>query len=559
MAKDKTLKKNSFVEGTLIATLSIVMVKIMGMLYVIPFYGMINTDAKSLYGIAYSIYSIFLDISSAGLPIAMSKIIKEYDTLGKIEAKERAYNIGRTIIMSIALVVFTILFLFAPQIAHLLVGNNTSGNSYATIAMAIRCVSVSLLVVPFLSVTKGYLQGHNIIGVSSASQVIEQIVRILIILTGSYFVIHVLHLSHTTAVCVAVTGAFFGALAALGYIVVKLRKHKKEQQTKITKKDTDITNKEIVKKIFSYAIPFIIIDTMFSLYSFVDMFLVLRTMGFLGFTGSQAQTISTYISTQSTKISIIISSLAMGMTTSLIPTIVSAYTLKNYEEVNNKLNQAIQMIIMISLPMAVGLSLLCKPMWSIFYSIENPFGYHILSIGVFTALMANLFMITSSTLQSLNKFKLVYKSSIFGLLTNMILDVPLMYLYSKIGIPAYMGAPTASIIGYSVSSLYTLYHLKKEHSLTYRDTRKVISKLIMPTIIMIVSVVLVELVFTKVIHIDYANKLMCIVEVGCVTLVGAIAYLSILLKNGTIKHVLGAQQYNKILRKISFGKLGHES
>ena len=110
MAKDKALRKNSFVEGTILATLSIFIVKIMGMLYVIPFYSMLDTDARSLYGISYSIYSIFLDISSAGLPIAISKIIKEYDTLGKIEAKERAYNIGRTIIMSIALGVFTILF-----------------------------------------------------------------------------------------------------------------------------------------------------------------------------------------------------------------------------------------------------------------------------------------------------------------------------------------------------------------------------------------------------------------------------------------------------------------
>ncbi len=555
MAKDKTLRKNSFVEGTLIATLSIVMVKIMGMLYVIPFYGMINTDAKSLYGIAYSIYSIFLDISSAGLPIAMSKIIKEYDTLGKIEAKERAYNIGRTIIMSIALVVFTILFLFAPQIAHVLVGNNTSGNSYATIAMAIRCVSFSLLVVPFLSVTKGYLQGHNIIGVSSASQVIEQIVRILIILTGSYFVIHVLHLSHTIAVCVAVTGAFFGAVAALAYIVVKLRKHKKEQQAKIKEKDTDITNKEIVKKIFSYAIPFIIIDTMFSMYAFVDMFLVLRTMGFLGFTGSQAQTISTYISTQSTKISIIISSLAMGMTTSLIPTIVSAFTLKNFEEVNNKLNQALQMIIMISLPMSVGLSLLCKPMWSIFYSIENPFGYHILSIGVFTALMCNLFMITSSTLQSLNKFKLVYKSSILGLLTNMLLDVPMMLLYNKIGIPPYLGASTASLIGYGTSTLYALYHLKKEHALSYGSTFNVIKQLIIPTISMVAIVILTKLVFTNFIFNSYDNKMMCIVEIACVSILGALTYLFILFKTGTLERVFGKENLNKILRKITFNKV----
>ena len=554
MSKDKTLKKNSFVEGTIIATLSIFIVKIMGMLYVIPFYGMLGTDAKSLYGIAYSVYSIFLDISSAGLPIAISKIIKEYDTLGKIEAKERAYTIGRNIIFTIAITVFLILFIFAPQIAHTLVGNNDSGNSFSTIALAIRCVSISLLVVPFLSVTKGYLQGHNIIGVSSISQVIEQIIRILIILAGCYITIYILGYSETIAVCVAVTGAFFGAVAALAYILIKLRSHKKEQQAKIKKKDSDISNKEIVKKIFSYAIPFIIIDTMFSLYSFVDMFLVLRTMGYLGYTGSQTQTISTYISTQAPKISVVISSIAMGMTTSLIPTIVSAYTLKNYKEVNNKLNQALQMIILISLPMAVGLSLLSKQVWSVFYGIDNPFGYRILSISVFVAFLGNVFMITSSTLQSLNKFKLVYKSSILGLIANMTLDVPFMILYSKIGIPAYLGASTASIIGYGLSSLYALYHLKKEHNLSYGSTITLIKKLILPTILMILSVIVVEFLFTHFIFHDLDRKLLCIVEIAITALIGASIYLGILLKTGTLRQVFGEELYQKLTRKLPFLK-----
>ncbi len=555
MTKDKTLKKNSFVEGTIIATLSIFIVKIMGMLYVIPFYGMLGTDARSLYGITYSIYSIFLDISSAGLPIAISKIIKEYDTLGKIEAKERAYHIGRNIIMSIAIVVFLILFIFAPQIAHVLVGNNDSGNSYATIALGVRCVSISLLVVPFLSVTKGYLQGHNIIGVSSVSQVLEQFVRIFIILAGCYVTIYVLKLSQTIAVCVAVTGAFFGAIAALSYILLKLRSHKKEQQEKIKERDNEISNKEIVKKIISYAIPFIITDTMFSLYAFVDMFLVLRTMGYIGYTGSQTQTISTYISTQATKISVIISSVAMGMTTSLIPTIVSAYTLKNYKEVNNKLNQALQMIILISLPMAVGLSLLSKQVWSVFYGIDNDFGYRILSIAVFVSFLGNLFMITSSTLQALNKFKLVYKSSILGLLMNMCLDVPLMLLYHKIGIPAYLGASTASIIGYGTSTLYTLHHLKKEYSLSYHETGVVIKKLILPTIIMILSILGLKMIFNNFISSNLDNIIICIIEIAVIAIVGASLYLGILFKNGTLEKVFGKENLNRILRKITFNKI----
>ena len=88
------MKKSSFVEGTFIATLAIIIVKIMGMLYVIPFYAVIGIEGSALYAYAYNIYNIFLDISTIGLPIAMSKITNEYNTLKMLDAKARAYKIA---------------------------------------------------------------------------------------------------------------------------------------------------------------------------------------------------------------------------------------------------------------------------------------------------------------------------------------------------------------------------------------------------------------------------------------------------------------------------------
>ena len=82
------LKKNTFIQGAFIATLGIVISKILGIIYVIPFYAIIGDQGGALYGYAYNIYSIFLGISQAGLPLAMSKLISEYNTLGYYETKE---------------------------------------------------------------------------------------------------------------------------------------------------------------------------------------------------------------------------------------------------------------------------------------------------------------------------------------------------------------------------------------------------------------------------------------------------------------------------------------
>lgn len=537
------MKKSSFIEGTLIATIAIFIVKILGMIYVIPFYAMVGIQGSALYAYAYNIYNIFLDISTAGLPIALSKIIKEYDTLGKLDAKQRAFKISKQIIGIAVIAIFIILFIFAPTIGNILVGELSGGNTIEDVAFVIRCVSVSILIVPFLSVSKGYLQGHNIINISSISQVIEQVIRIVIILGGCYIAINILDLNIPHTIGIALSGAFIGALISYLYILIKMKKNKKDFG-EIKEKDA-ITNKEIGKKIISYAIPFIIINAIFSLYNFVDMIIVLKTMHYLDYAALDVEFISTSISTWAPKISIIISSVAMGMTTSLIPTIVKEFTLNNYKEVSNKLNQALKLLITIALPMTVGLSLLSKPMWSVFYELQNNMGYQILAISVFVAFLASIYMIVSSTLQSLNKFKLVYKCAILGIGINMLLDAPLMILFSKIHIPPYLGASVSSIIGYSISSLYALFKLYKKHNLNYTDTFNTIKKLIIPIMAMIITVSISKII----IPIDYDNKISCIIYIGINSIIGALVYGIILIKQGTFKSVIGSNLYKKILNR----------
>lgn len=544
------MKKSSFVEGTFIATLAIFLTKIMGMLYVIPFYALIGVQGSALYAYAYNIYVIFLDISSAGLPIAISKIINEYNTLGMMDAKKRAFSIGKKITGFLAITIFVLLMLFAPQIAKLLLGDLSGGNTIEDVALAIRCVSFAILVVPFLSVTKGYLQGHKVINVSSFSQVIEQVVRIGVLLGGSYLVLRIFNGTVTTAVCVSVFAAFLGSLVAYIYIKIKMNKSGEELGLGEVSTKDDVSNKEIGKKIFSYAIPFIIINIVSSCYNFVDMTLLLRSMNYLKLDASSVEFVTSAVTTWAPKINMIVTSVAMGMSTSFIPTMVTAYTLKNWKEVNNKFNQALQILIFVSLPMTIGLSLLSTAVWSIFYGF-NQAGAYVLALNVFTGLFINIYMITSSALQGLNKFKTVYLSTIVGFVTNAILDVPIILLYSKIGVPPYLGAVTASIIGYILSIVIALISLKKECKIKYDDTFKLIIKMMVPTILMI----LIVLVLGFIVPVNYDSRLSCIIFVAINAICGALVYAVVSFKMGIIEKVLGKEMTNKILKKLTFGKV----
>lgn len=543
------VKKSGFLEGTIIATLAIVITKIMGMLYVIPFYAMVGNKGSALYAYAYNIYIIFLDISSAGLPIAISKIIKEYNTLKMYDAKIRAYKIGKKIITFLSIAIFLILFIFAKTISSLILGDLSGGNTIEDVTFVIRAVSFAILVIPYLSISKGFLQGHNIINISSISQVLEQIARIVIILLGSYLALNIFHLSLRTTIGIAVFGACGGGIIAILYILSKMRKNKEELGFCSKFKKDKITDKEIAKKIITYATPFIIIAIAASINNFMDMVMILRTLENMGLKTSTIEFATTAITTWSAKISMIVNSVALGMTTSLIPTIVEAYTLKKWDEVNKKVNKALQFILIICVPMCVGLSLLSKSVWTVFYGSNN-IGSMIFSLHIFVSLFFNLFTITSSTLQALNKFKTVYKSTITGFITNMFLNVPLMYLFKYLGLAPYLGAIIATSIGYIVAFTIALQSLKKDHHLNYNDTIKTFGKILLPTIVMIIVVFLIKIIIplptTKITHILY---------IGFVSLIGGVTYLGISYKMGLLEHIFGNIYLNKIIKKLTFCKI----
>lgn len=543
------MKKNSFVEGTFIATFAILLVKILGVLYVIPFYRIIGENGGALYSYAYNVYSLFLNISTAGIPIAISKIISEYNTLEMYEAKEKAYKIGRNFILIISVIAFFSLFIFAEEFASLILGEITGGNTLKDVGFVIKSVSFCLLIIPFLSVSKGYLQGHKYITPSSISQVIEQIVRIAVILMGSYIVINILNKSVTLGVGISVFGAFVGGLAAFIYIKLKIHKNKSEFKTKNVSPKEKVTNKEIIKKIAYYAVPLIIVSVATDIYSLTDMSLVVRASYSLGYTAQESETIASIIATWCPKICMIINAVAIGMSTSLIPHMVSSFTKKDIKSSNEKFNQAISIIIVTTLPLAIGLSFLSTPVYTLFYG-SSTYGSLILKYTAFSAFFASIYLVISMSLQSLNKFKVVYLSSISGFITNALLDIPLMYLFHKLGFHAFYGAIAATILGYVVSYTISTIRLKKELNFNYKEIRKNIVSSLIPSFSLIAVLLITNIFLSLNTNGILNNLIICLIYA---TLGGA-TYIIVSYKVGLLTRVLGKDYMEKILTKLKIKK-----
>lgn len=537
------MKKNSFINGALIATAAIVITKILGIVYVIPFYAIIGESNIALYGYAYTIYNLFLSLSTVGIPPAMSKLISEYNTLGFYHTKERAYKLGKYLLIGLGVILFIIMFFGAPFIAYQIMGNNTGGNSKESITFVIRVISTAILVVPFLSVTKGYLQGHKFIAPSSYSQVIEQVVRITVILIGSYLCVRVFNVGVTKAIGVAVFGATVGALVALIYLLVKIRKNKKDIIVNEPQKPEEkgVTNKAIIKKLLIYSVPFISFGLALSVYDYIDMTTIIGSLTNLGFKTTDAESILGVINTTGNKLNSVVLSISTGLMTSLVPNITASFVKGDKKDVKNKVQQSFLMLLYVTLPMAVGLSILSKPVFYAFYGASN-WGPKVFCFTIFIALFRCVFTTSISIAQSLNKFKNVFLSIIAGILVKLVLQVPLMNLFSRLGIYPFYGSTLATLLGLSTSFITNLIVINKTVKLDIKAYFKKMFKFLYPLVIMIILL----LVMTKFIPLTVTSRANAIILILIYGGVGALVYFTLTILNGTFKNVFGSRLINKL-------------
>ncbi len=550
MKKDKTLKKNGFLTGAFIATFCIVLTKILGIVYVIPFHAIIGEQGGALYGYAYTIYLLFMSLSSAGIPLAISKIVSEYQTLGYYNAKKRAFIIGKKIALLLGFVCFIILLLFAPMIAQAVLGDLTGGNTIEDVTFVIRIIGTAILVVPVLSIYRGYFEGHRFMQIPSFSQIVEQLVRVFIIVLGSFMALKVFKLSLTSAVGVAVFGATAGAIVAYLYLVFKKNKNKSKFNEKIRSvNEPIITNKQIFKKIVIYALPFIMIDIFKSLYSYIDMVTVVEGLvNYANFSVVDAEVVMSMLSTWGAKFNMILLALSTGIVVSLIPNLTQSVVKKDQADSYHKINQSLSVLLFFTLPMSLGISFLSEYIWNVFYG-SSVYGPSVLAYYIFVGLIVGLFTLVISILQVLKDYKTVFISLVVGVILKILLNSNLILAFYKMGLPAYYGVITASLIGYFVSFVICIVQLRYKYKVRYEELVKNFMDILCGAMLMVVGLLVIKYLLPS-----SSNRFVSFLYVVIYTLIGGSIYFIYAYKSKLLFHVFGDKVRDLFRKKKSKSK-----
>lgn len=491
MNKGESMSSSNFLRGTLLLTGASFLSKFLGMIYVIPFTNMVGETGMTLYGFAYIPYTILLSISTVGVPLAVSKFVARYNTLNDYYTSMRMLKIGSILMLITGFISFLIMYFGADLIANWTLDKNSEDITLSEVKSVIQMVSFALIIVPSMAIMRGFFQGNQSMGPTAVSQVIEQIIRIMFLLVSVFVVLEIVGGTNATAIGFAAFSAFVGGIASWIVLAFYWKKRKKYLDTAIEnqKEKVTIPVKDLLKELFRYSGPFVLVGIAIPLYQLIDQFTFDHAMSAIG-KGDVAKVAFSAFSVQGHKLVIIPVTIATGLSLALIPEITNAFNAKKIEKLNAQINQALQIIMFFVLPAVFGLILLADPIYGGLFGLEN---LHITG-KVFAwyapvALTFAFFTVTSYILQGIEKQRFTLISLSAGILTKVLLNSVLIQMLEA------KGAIMATFVATFIAVILNLWQIKKAISFNYRKFYKLSLLMLIFTGIMVIVLLVVKYVF----------------------------------------------------------------
>ncbi|SNZ18146.1 polysaccharide transporter, PST family [Terribacillus aidingensis] len=533
---------STIIRGTLLLTAASFLSKFLGIIYVIPFNALVGASGGALFSYAYVPYNILISISTIGIPLGVSKFVSKYNGLGDYRTSQRVLHKGMSIMVVTGAVAFLVMYFGADLIAQWSVGGNEEGFSSEAVAYVIKLVSFANLIIPAMSIVRGFFQGNQSMGPTAVSQVVEQVVRIVFLLLAVYLAINVFHENTAVAVGYATFAAFIGALAScvVLYVYWRARKpHLKLRMKQQKVQPAQVTDKTIIKELLSYAGPFVVTGIATTLYQFIDQFTMVRALTAIGQDGKVAKALYGIINLYGHKIITIPMTLSIGLSLAAVPALTRAFFSNDRKLYLKQINQSLQIVLFLIFPASVGIALLGNEAYTAFYGttdVLNP------NLGAGTlmmwyapvALLFALFTTTSSILQGINEQRFSVISLTAGLLVKIFFNIPLMHAFGAKG--AIFG--TALAVGIAT----VLNYLKMKHALKFpakQLTKRAMLILIFTAIMSVVVLIVKFLLGFTLTYKDGSIAAAVIIIVSA--LAGGSVYMVLAYKSTLLERVLGNQ------------------
>ena len=368
---DQPIKKQTFLQGTAVLAMATVLVKLMGFLFKVPLNNIIGEDGFGYFNPAYDVYNVLLMISTTGLPVAMSRMISQAQTLGNHAQIKRIYRTSLYVFLTIGMVGSLGMLFFCRQLSVMV---TTNENSWAAIAALAPCV----LLICLVSAYRGFFQGQSNMTPTSVSQIFEAVTRLVVglglawlvmKLTGKAYVRMqgIVLASGETAqdygdITLAAGGAILGVtLGSLISVVYLHHKFRQSNQILSLGGGTAKSTRSTMKELLSIAVPITLGSAGLQIINLFDTMIYMRRLtGALQWTEKMADSAKGVYNFCQTVFALPCSFIPT-ITIAVIPAITASLTRKDLAEAKATSESSVRTMALIAMPCAAGLFVMAEP------------------------------------------------------------------------------------------------------------------------------------------------------------------------------------------------------
>ena len=522
--------QNTFIRGSAWMTFGSITSRILGALYIIPwFYWMspYGNIANALTARSYNIYSIFILISTAGIPGAVAKQVAKYNALNEYGIGRKLFHRGLILMVILGIISAAIMYFASPFLAS----NGSQIDPRQVKVM--RSLSYAILIIPVLSIMRGYFQGYEDMMPSAMSQFVEQLARVIWMLLTAYIIMQVQHGNFVDAVVqsnlAAAIGAIFG-IAVLSWFLLS-RRNKLNELVENSNNEIQVSTSALFAEIIAQAVPFIIIDAGIQLFYLVDQYSFHPMIASL--INASNNTIETWyalFALNANKLIMIIVSLSSAMAVTTIPLLSAAHTKHDFHGISNQIGNTLDLFLFVMIPASFGMAAISTPVYTIFYGYDK-LGSNVLYLSSFTAISLGLFTVLMAILQGLSENGLAIKYLVLGLIIKILMQYPMIYLF-KI-----FGPLIATNLGMLVIIFMALKHLKVGYNFNQDRTRRRFIGITAFSVTMFLIVLAVEKGLE--LFLNPASSLQSLIIVVISIIVGCLFYGFAAIKSDLAQKILG--------------------
>ncbi|HWQ78793.1 MAG TPA: polysaccharide biosynthesis protein [Anaerovoracaceae bacterium] len=445
------MAKKSFIQGAVVLGIAGIIIKVMGMIFRIPLANLIGDKGMGYYQTAYPIYVLFLTLATAGIPIAISKMVSERIAVDRHYEAYRVFKISFILLFSIGICSSAILFFGAGHIVNAL-GN--PGAKYAMMAIA-----PALLFVPIMAAFRGYFQGMQDMKPTAASQIIEQLFRVVAGLTLAYVLIKQgLEFSAAGASFGATAGSITGLITVAG--IYSFKKNGLKWDIERTYRVSTEKGGEVLAKIFMIAVPVTIGAAIMPIMNTIDVGIVMRRLQETGWTEDAAIGLYGQLTGMAGPLINFPQVLTQAIAMSLVPAVAAAYRQKDLAFLSYNIRLGVRTAMIIGLPCALGLMTLAEPIMLLLFPFQKASAVSAapcLFIMAFGVIFLSTVQTLTGVLQGLGRPMIPVINLFVGAIAKVILT------YTLTGIASFnvKGAAVGTVAAYIVASVLNIIAVKR--------------------------------------------------------------------------------------------------